>query len=308
MPTSTPGPYPPSWPPPEPAHLGDWIWSAAANSWEWVGNQQATLVALAAVVTAIIAIFALRSTAADSRERSRPIVLAFFRLAQHNESAFDLVVRNYGTSSASDISVTFHPPFDDEARKDHMMNALAQRYDKPVPLMPPGSEITNVWWALDFTAPNGSGKNRYPAPDDAVMTITYKGNRRRLYKDKIKLDTNWMKGDTSTVSSASRPGLQKQNSASLKKIAEEARAARFLLRDLVGSMSESEQPPVHTAEENLIDIVDSSGSDTTALASRLGVSEQQAIEIVALIEREQISDEIDVISNGQIAPGSANMF
>lgn len=304
---SMPGPYPPSWPPPEPANLGDWTWGAAANAWEWVGTQQATLVAIAAVVTALIAIFALRSTATDSRERSRPIVLAFFRLAPHNESAFELVVRNYGTSAASDIDVTFDPPFGDGERKDHMISALAERYDKRVPLMPPGSEITNVWWALDFTAPSGSGKNRYPAPDEAVMTITYKGNRRSRYKEKIKLDTSWMKGDTSTVSSSSHPGLQKQNSASLKKIADETRAARLLLRNVADGLSESQQPSDPSTETRLVDIVSSSGSDLTALAVRLGVTEQKATEIVALLEREPLTEEIDLVSNGQIAPGSANI-
>lgn len=134
----TPGPYPPSWPPHEPATFGDWAWAAFANSWEWVGSQQAVLVTLATVITAIIAIFALRSTANDSRERSRAIVLAFFRKSPHNESAFDLVLHNYGNSAASEIDVKFEPQFGEEQRKDHMIEALAQRYDKRVPLMPPG--------------------------------------------------------------------------------------------------------------------------------------------------------------------------
>ena len=304
---TTAGPYPPSWPPVEPANIGDWTWSVIANAWEWVGDQQATLVALAAIVASIAAIFALTSTASDSRERSRPIVLAFFRLAPHNESAFDLVVHNYGLSGASEVEVTFDPPFGEDERKDHMMRALAERYGKRVPLMPPGSEITNVWWALDFTAPDGSGKNRYPAPDEAVITISYRGARRRRYKEKIKLDTNWMKGDTSTVSSGSRPGLQKQNAASMKRIAEEARAARILLRDIAAALPDPAQPSEHLPEQLLPEIVHASGSDLTALASRLGVSEQKAIEIIAILEREPTIDDVDVVSNGQILPGSANM-
>lgn len=302
--SSTPGPYPPSWPPQGSASFGDWAWSALANSWEWVGNQQAVLVTLAAIFTAIIAIFALRSTASDSRERSRPIVLAFFRKSPHNESAFDLVVHNYGTSAASDIDVKFDPTFEEEQRKDHMVEALAQRYDKPVPLMPPGSEITNVWWALDFTAPNRSGKNRYPTPDEALIVITYKGNRVRRYKEKIKLDTNWMKGDTSTVSSASRPGLEKQNTDSLKKIAEESRAARVLLHDIADGMAGVQ--PIAPADNSLADVIHASGSDMSALAAQFGVSKETAVEIVALVGRQPMTGEIDVVSNGQIAPGSAS--
>lgn len=298
-----PGPYPSSWPPQETASLGDWIWSAVANAWEWVGSQQATLVALAAVLTAIIAIFALHSTASDSRERSRPIVLAFFRPAPHNESAFDLVVHNYGTSAASDIDVSFDPPFGEDERKDHMVDALAQRYEKRVPLMPPGSEITNVWWALDFTAPNGSGKNRYPTPDQAVMTISYKGNRIRRYKEKVKLDTNWMKGGTSTVSSASRPGLEKQNTDSLKKIAAESRAARLLLRDIADGMDGARAQP--DAQLNLAEIIQESAGDMATLAERLGVSSAKANGIVALVDSDPRTGDIDVVSSGQITPGSA---
>lgn len=310
---SAPGPNPPSWPPHEPANFGDWVWSAVANAWDWIGTQQAILVALAAVITAIIAIFALRATASDSRERSRPIVLAFFRLATHNESAFDLVVHNFGSSAASDIDVSFDPPFDEDARKNHMVNTLAQRYEKRVPLLPPGSEITNVWWALDFTAPNGSGKNRYPTPDEAVMTITYKGNRIRRYTEKIKLDTNWMKGGTSSVSSASRPGLEKQNADSLKKIAAESRAVRSLLREIADGITEARQPPVEddtrpdiVEDETLPDIIDVHGGDMAALAAKLGVSMANAIAIAALVERNPSTGDIDIVSSGQIAPGSTS--
>lgn len=296
------GQSPPPSPPQGSESGGDWIWSVVANAWEWVGDQQATIVALATVLTAIIAIVALRSTASDSRERSRPIVLAFFRLAPHNDSAFDLVVHNYGTSAAADIDVTFDPPFGESERQDHMIDALAQRYEKRVPLLPPGSEITNVWWALDFAAPSGSGRNRHATPDQAVVTITYKGNRIRRYKEKVKLDTNWMKGDTSTVSSTSRPGLDKQNAESLKKIAAESRAARLLLREVTDRLEGSRQMPA--TDFRLPEIIPAAAGDMTALAAQLGVSVDQAEEIVALVEREPISGEIEVVSGGQIAPGT----
>lgn len=306
-PTPTPGPYPPSLPPQEPANWGDWIWSIASNLWEWIGAQQGPVVALAAIVTAVIAIVALRSTAKDSRERSRPIVLAYFRKSPNNESAFDLVVHNYGTSAAADVDVTFEPPFTDAQRKDHMVDSLAQRYEKPIPLMPPGSEITNVWWSLDFSAPNHSGKNRHPIPDEAVITITYKRNWLCSYKEKIKLDTAWMKGDTSTISSASRPGLAKQNAAALTKIAAEMRAANQRLRYIAENTERndhSETKQVETVDFDLVTIVVGAGGDPAALAKKLGVSAHNASAIAALVESDPSTGDIDVISNGQIAPGS----
>jgi len=305
MPSPTPAPYPPTWPPSQSANFGDWIWSASSNIWEWFGSQQAAVVALATVVTAVIAIVALISTARDSTERSRPIVLAYFRLSPHNESAFDLVLHNFGTSAAFDIDVTFDPPFSEEQRKNHMVDALAQRYGKRVPVMPPGSEITNVWWALDYQSP-GEGKNRYPIPDDAAVTITYKGNRIRRHKDMINLDTNWMKGDTSTVSSSSRPGIEKQNADSLKKIAAESRAIRRLVGDIAGALEGDE--PEHKESENLVELIESSGSDITSLSRRLGVTEQKAAEIIDLLERNPSTGDVDVVSSGQIVPGSAGIF
>ena len=298
---AAPGPFPPPLPPAGSPTFGDWVWSIAANVWSFISDQAGPLTALAAVLTAVIAIGALRATANDSRERTRPIVLVFFRLSPNNESAFDLVLRNYGSSAASDINVKFDPPFDEEARKDHMVKSLAQRYDKPVPLLPPGSEITNVWWALDFRAAEHSGKNRYPTPDEATVTIIYKGNRRRPYSEKIKLDTNWMKGDTSTTSSSSRPGLAKQNTEALKNIAAEARAGRFLLRDIADGLGEPQIPD--GSSDTLCEIVAASGSDVAALADRLGVSEGKASAIVALLDDHPTTGDIDVVSNGQIEPG-----
>lgn len=304
-PTPTPGPYPPSFPPQEPATLGDWLFSAVANIWEWVGNQQGPLVVLTAVATAIIAIIALRSTANDSRERSRPIILTFFRKSPNNESAFDLVLHNYGVSAAFDVRVEFTPPFSAEQRSvDHMVDALAQRYEKPIPVMPPGADITNVWWALDFAAPNLSGKNRHNIPDEAEVTISYKGNRIRRYKETVKLDTNWMKGDSSTQSSASRPGMAKQNTESLKKIAAEMRGANLRLRDIAENTSPNAQPdnPERADVSDLATAITESAGDMVALAARLGVTERQAAAIAALVDSQPETGDIDVISNGQITP------
>lgn len=60
----------------------------------------AVISALATVATAVIAVFALGSTARDSRERSRPMIFAMFREAEHSDSSFELVVKNFGLSAA----------------------------------------------------------------------------------------------------------------------------------------------------------------------------------------------------------------
>lgn len=77
--------------------------------WEWLKLNGAGLSALAAVVTAAIAVVALGHTASDSRDRSRPMMVAEFQLAVNNGAAIDLVVRNAGPSIARDVTVTFDP-------------------------------------------------------------------------------------------------------------------------------------------------------------------------------------------------------
>jgi len=148
-------------------------------------------------------------------------------------------------------------------------------------------------------------------PDEATMTITYKRRWPCRFKEKIKLDTNWMKGDTSTVSSASRPGLAKQNTEALKTIAAESRAVRLHLQDIADSLEtepSSDTEEQDTVEATLATIVARSGGDIGALAKRLGVTEQKAEEIVALIEAHPATGETDVVSNGQISPGPAAYF
>jgi hypothetical protein len=112
-----------------------------------LNTEAGALAAIATVVTALIAWRALTATASDSRERSRPVVYAWFRVADHNDRAFDFAVRNYGQSAARDVKVTFDPPFSVEQRRERLAEIVAERWDKTMPFLPPGAEIKNLWWS-----------------------------------------------------------------------------------------------------------------------------------------------------------------
>lgn len=187
----------------------------------------------ATVVTAIIAVVALGSTARDSRDRSRPLVFATFREAVHSDSSFELVVKNYGTSAARDLEVKFDPPFTAEHRGDELTNFVAKRYDDPIPLLPPGSELTNTWWGGGMT-PGGGNEltNRLNTPDEVIVIVSYKGNRIRRYRDAFQLSADTIKLKTYSVSSTSMPGRVKLIAESLKSIATETKATNKLLRDI----------------------------------------------------------------------------
>lgn len=239
-PSPTPGPFPPSFPPPEPSNVGDWLWSVVANIWSFVTDQAGPLSALAAILTAVIAIVALTATARDSRERSRPVVMAMFRLAEHSDTSFDFVVRNYGPSAARDVEVKFDPPLDDEARKQSTTQALAERFDARIPLLPPEAEVSNVYWSGKN---DGSNKlvNKLRTPAKVTVTITYKGTRLRRYTEVVPLDADWMGLATHSVSSTSTPGRMKQIAESLKNIADETKSSRFLLRDIAEGVNPDQE-------------------------------------------------------------------
>lgn len=189
--------------------------------------------AFAAIITAIIAIVALGSTARDSRERSRPMIFAMFREAEHSDSSFELVVKNFGTSAARDLVVEFDPPLTEEDRKDELTDFVAKRYDKPIPLLPPGSELTNTWWGGGISPGGGSElTNRLNTPDEVAVSVSYKGNRFRRYRDKFSLSADTIKLRTYTVSSTSMPGRMKTIAESLKSIATQTKATNSLIHDI----------------------------------------------------------------------------
>jgi hypothetical protein len=193
----------------------------------------AVISAFATVATAVIAIVALGSTARDSRERSRPMIFAMFREAEHSDSSFELVVKNFGLSAARDLEVKFDPPLSKENREDELTDFVAKRYDNPIPLLPPGSELTNTWWGGGVGPGSGNELvNRLSTPDEVVVKVSYKGNRVRRYRDEFSLSADTIKLRTYTVSSTSMPGRMKTIAESMKTIAKQSTATNRLIHDI----------------------------------------------------------------------------
>lgn len=174
--------------------------------WEWLNVNGAGMSALAAVVTALIAIVALSQTARDSRERSRPMMVAEFQLAANNDSAVDFVVRNAGPSIARSVEVTFTPALvvpDDGDR--YVTPSLIRRYAAVIDTFAPGQEFRNVWWSgRDKGGPDL--QNHEPTPDEVEVTITYRGIGRQIYRESFRLHVNSILMTTRSTSSTSVPG------------------------------------------------------------------------------------------------------
>ena len=126
----------------------------------------------------------------------------------------------------------FDPPFDERARQDDFTRILAQRYDAPITLLPPGVELENMWWAGRMSHGAPDLVNSMSTPDKVDITLSYKGGRFRRYRDRFSLDTEMIKGTTYSVSSDSAPGRMKTIAQSIKKLADQGQETNRLLKTI----------------------------------------------------------------------------
>jgi len=194
----------------------EWI----GATWQWVVNNGTGLAAVAAIGTAVVAVIALRSTVADSRERTRPYVLAELSLAAESDSTIDLVIRNAGLSVARNVTVTFDPPLvvpDDGTR--YVTEYTVRRYARPIHVFAPGQALSNIWWS-GHAEPGGSGLvSGEPTPAECTVTIEYADDRHRRFRDDFLLVIDTMLTTTYATSSTSTKGRMKTIDESLKKFA-----------------------------------------------------------------------------------------
>jgi hypothetical protein len=107
----------------------------------------ASLSAVLTTVTAVVAVQTLRAAREDSRARSRPIIIASLQRELLTQGTINLVLRNFGASVATGVTVSFDPgpPADLESLPDgDMRKWLLQTYEKPIHTWPPSWELSNV--------------------------------------------------------------------------------------------------------------------------------------------------------------------
>jgi hypothetical protein len=174
---------------------------------QWFNDYSRAVSAMAAVITATIAVITLIRTSSDSRSRSQPAVIAEIRRAPDADTSFDLVIRNAGPTIARDVQVTFDPPLElpDGQPEDHYaLQWIIKRYEKIIPMLAPGQELSNTWWF--GAAVDGSIQNVEPTPDQVLVRIRYRGRKRRWRTDEFPLDMDAHTRGTTTTSSSSFKG------------------------------------------------------------------------------------------------------
>jgi hypothetical protein len=171
--------------------------------------------ALAAIATAGIAGWSLTGSRKDSRDRTRPLVVASLRNGPTMSVGVSyLVVENAGQSVARNVEVSFDPPLPDyETTDDGQPGVVApflrRRYGTPIALIAPGQRLKNIYSYTAF----GVNGNVEPVPDQVTILVKDVDDRGQGYKDSFPLDLELLSLDTLSNPSNSNDSVRRQNEA-----------------------------------------------------------------------------------------------
>jgi hypothetical protein len=149
-----------------------------SNMWQWFKDNGLGFSAMAAIVAAVVGIWAIINSKKDSRDKSRPVVVAELQRHREAETHIMIVVRNAGATVAKDVVVTFDPALTTEPTDaNRYANAAQRMFADPIPTMGPGQLLTNPWYHKEVDG----------APDRCTVTATYKDTRKRKFEDEYIL-------------------------------------------------------------------------------------------------------------------------
>lgn len=171
--------------------------------------------ALAAIVTAGIAGWSLVGSRKDSRDRTRPLVVASLRKGptmSHGVSY--LVVENAGQSVARNVEVSFDPPLPayettNDGQPAVVAPFLRKRYGSPITMIAPGQRLKNVYSYIAM----GVNGNVEPVPDQVTILVRYIDDHRRRYEDSFPLDREVLGLETQSNPDDTNEPVARQNMA-----------------------------------------------------------------------------------------------
>lgn len=171
--------------------------------------------ALAAIITATIAAWSLAGARRDSRDRSRPLIVASLRAGPTmSRGVTYLVVENAGQSVARNIEVAFAPPLPDyETTDDGQPGVVApflrRRYADAIAMLAPGHGMKNVYSYIRA----GVDGNVEPVPDKFSVSVQYTDDHDRSYADSFALDREHLGLETKTSPGEQNDPVKRQNQA-----------------------------------------------------------------------------------------------
>lgn len=208
--------------------------------WDWFNENSAALQGLggtAAVAAAVVAVFTLMRAGLDSATRTRPYIVAEYRVPELFEQHLYLVVRNAGPSAARAVSVKFDPQFAlDEDSKRSGAARVARRYRTEIPTVAPGQELVSPL-RLDLRDDNVN-----EVPIQLTVTVTYASPWWRgpfPYRDEFILAQSVFVEHVFTDSSESVRGRLKKIAEALDKLVKQQEKLAPRLTAIAGAVVES---------------------------------------------------------------------
>ncbi|TYP88445.1 hypothetical protein [Blastococcus xanthinilyticus] len=110
------------------------------NDWAAFGTNATALIALAA---GFVAWRQLREARRLRLEQAQPYVVCFAERTPGHDQGLDIVVRNFGTTVARDVTLTVTPPLLRSGRPDEPPEEVA--LPKQLPVLVPGQEWRTFW-------------------------------------------------------------------------------------------------------------------------------------------------------------------
>lgn len=155
---------------------------------------------LAFTIPSILALQTIRQVGKNNHESNRPVMIANVRLDMISKASI-LVIKNYGTSPAYDVKITFPDGFGDgEPSPTNIPAALIAKYKREVPTWGPGEERLDYYQMIGYYQETGEIK----PPDILEGEMTYWDiGRNTPYIEKFKLDLSHIVNDSMIVESFS---------------------------------------------------------------------------------------------------------
>lgn len=197
---------------------------------DWLSTNQQALLGIGGLATAVAAtaaVFTLIRAGMESTARTRPYVLAEYRVVPYGFSRLDLVIRNSGVRAARDLSVRFDPPFKDSESPGEFGRYAARRYGAPIAVLGPGQEFSNI---LMY---NAEQPDKSDMPELLSVKISYGGPwwRGGRYRDEILLHRTLYTQHLFSESSESPNGRMKKIAVQLEEIAKALKAIQKVASD-----------------------------------------------------------------------------
>ncbi|WP_152539277.1 hypothetical protein [Nesterenkonia sp. AN1] len=140
----------------------------------------------AAVITLVVAAWSLAGSRRDSRERTRPLVVASLQVGPtFVHGATYLVVGNYGATAARDLTLTFDPALPEgEAPaapslpiRRHSAISIRARYAQPLEVLAPSQKLINL--CTNRAVEQREGDQSPDLPETFTVGVRYRGTARK---------------------------------------------------------------------------------------------------------------------------------